>query len=302
LGVTKKAIGLISKAMGEGSLASGELSTALGENTIASGIISTALGENTDATGDISTAMGSYSIASGEVSTAMGEQTIASGLVATALGTFTIASGDASTAIGDHTIASGLVSTAMGYQSVASGESSTAIGENINSKSYAEVAVGLNNTSYTPIGAAAYDVTDRAFGVGIGSNSGSRKDGLIVYKTGNTFVSNDGNTPTDGTTSIIPNYGVAELQVRSSGDGLNLRTSTANNSMNIAKETTPSDGHRYIAFGHMNSGTFADIGSVSAASGGTAVAYTPTSDFRLKIDNGTYNKRLSTLNQIKIHD
>lgn len=301
-GSTTKATGVISTALGEGSIASGDISIAMGENTIASGIISTAMGENTDATGDISTAMGSFSVASGVASTAMGEQTLASGLVSTAMGTYTIASGEASTAMGDHTVASGLVSTAMGYQSVASGESSIAIGENINSKSYAEIAVGLNNTSYNPIGATAYDVTDRAFGVGIGSSSGSRKDGLIVYKTGNTFISNDGNTPSNGTTSIIPTYGVAALQVRSTGDGLNLLTGTSNNSLNIAKATTPSNGDRYIAFGHMNSGNFTDIGSITAVSGGTAVAYNTTSDFRLKIDNGIYNKGLNTLNQIKIHN
>ncbi|MBK6698485.1 MAG: tail fiber domain-containing protein [Saprospiraceae bacterium] len=301
-GSTTQATGVISTALGEGSIASGDISIAMGENTIASGIISTAMGENTDATGDISTAMGSFSVASGVASTAMGEQTLASGLVSTAMGTYSIATGDASTAMGDHTIASGLVSTAMGFQSEASGESSTAIGENINSKSYAEVAVGLNNTIYTPIGATAYDVTDRAFGVGIGADDMNRKDGLVVYKTGNTFISNDGNTPANGTTSIIPTYGVAALQVRSTGDGLNLRTGTSNNSLNIAKATTPSNGDRYIAFGHMNSGNFTDIGSITAASGGTAVAYNTTSDFRLKIDNGIYNKGLNTLNQIKIHN
>jgi len=72
--------------------------------------------------------------------------------------------------------------------------------------------------------------------------------------------------------------------------------------LNIAKATTPSNGDRYIAFGHMNSGNFTDIGSITAASGGTAVAYNTTSDFRLKIDNGIYNKGLNILNQIKIHN
>ncbi|MBK7696740.1 MAG: tail fiber domain-containing protein [Saprospiraceae bacterium] len=287
--------------MGEGTIASGDLSTAMGENTVASGIISTAMGENTVASGIISTAMGSYSVAIGDASTAMGEQTLASGLVATAIGTYTIASGDASTAMGDHTIASGLVSTAMGYQSEASGESSTAIGENINSKSYAEVAVGLNNTSYTPIGATTYDAADRAFGVGIGADGMNRKDGLVVYKTGNTFISNDGNTPSNGNTTILNGIGVAALQVRSTGDGFNLLTGTGNNSLNISKTAAPTSGNRYISFGHMGGGSFTEIGRIEA-SGASGVSYMTSSDQRLKKDEGIFASGLKTVNNIKIHN
>ncbi|MCC7028506.1 MAG: tail fiber domain-containing protein [Saprospiraceae bacterium] len=301
MGSFTNALGEASTAMGDGTKASGDVSTAMGEFTEASGPASTALGSYSVASGEGSLAMGDHTLASGLGSTAIGEYSTASGIVSTAMGSNTMASGEGSLAAGDHTIASGLVSTAMGYQSEASGESSIAIGENINSKSYAEVAVGLNNTIYTPIGATAYDVTDRAFGVGIGADDMNRKDGLVVYKTGNTFISNDGNTPADGNTSIIDGISAAALQVNSNVDGFNLKTATGSNSLNIAKATAPSSGNRYISFGHMGSPSFTEIGRIEADGAG-GVSYMTTSDQRLKKDNGINATGLNTVKNIKIHD
>ncbi len=304
LGYTTIAEGIISTAMGEETTANGEVSTAMGSFTIAQGIISTAMGENTQAIGDVSTAMGFNTIASGEASTAMGDGSTASGLSSTAIGYNTVASGEASTAMGDRSIASGLGSTAIGYNSRASAETSVAMGENVHSKSFGELAVGLNNTEYTPVGVSTFSGTDRAFGVGIGADSLNRKDGLIVYKSGNTFISNDGGTPTNGTASIISGYGSGALQVRGSGDGFNLVTGTGNNSFNIAKFGTPTAGNRYISFGHLGgsiSGSFAEIGRIEA-SGSSGVSYLTSSDVRLKNDNGVYQNGLTTVNKIKIHD
>jgi Chaperone of endosialidase/Head domain of trimeric autotransporter adhesin len=269
------------------------------------------------ATGDYSTAIGYFSTASGEASTAIGDATTASGISSTAMGTVTTASGGGATAIGSYTTASGSISTAMGanttasggystatgYHTISSATSSTAMGYYTTAKSYAEVAVGAYNTSNTPVSAFGFDSKDRAFGIGIGTSS-TAKDGLIVYKSGNTFISNEGNTPTDGTTSILTaTAGVAALQVRSNAVGMNLRVPNASAGINLSKVSAPSSGNVYISFGHMGNGTttYTQIGSITASSG-TVVAYNTTSDRRLKTDNGTYRKGLSTLNQIKIHD
>jgi hypothetical protein len=316
LGVGTIASGFGSTAMGNASIASGGSSTAMGLVTSATGLRSTSMGVFTTASGRSSTAMGDASIASGRSSTAMGfsttasgqnsiamgDKTIASGFGSAAMGLETIAEGDYSTAIGANTTALGLKSAAFGDSTIASGEISLTIGKNTTAKSYAELVVGLNNTDYSPIGVNVFDHLDRAFGVGIGADVMNREDGLIVYKSGNTFISNDGNTPDGGTTSIFTGTtNTSALQVRSSINGVNILTPNTSTGINIAKATTPDNTDPFISFGHLNSGTYVSIGSITASSG-TAVAYNTTSDLRLKIDNGTYNKGLSTLNQIKIHD
>ncbi|MBP6794328.1 MAG: tail fiber domain-containing protein [Saprospiraceae bacterium] len=316
MGNSTNASGNYSTAMGQNTTASGYFSTAMGNSTTASNNGSTSMGSYTSASGDYSTAMGNLTTASGYFSTAMGNSTTASGSTSTAMGSYTYASGSFSTAMGNNTYAPGSFSTAMGYLTTASGDYSTAMGSSTsasgeasatmgiltNAKSYAEIAVGLNNTDYTPGSTSNHNIADRAFGVGIGGDETNRKDGLIVYKSGNTFVSNDGNTPDNGTTSIFTGTtNTAALQVRSSANGMNIRTPNTSTGINIAKATIPDNTDPFISFGHLNSGTYTSIGSITAASG-TAVAYNTTSDRRLKIDNGTYCKGLSTLNQISIHD
>jgi Chaperone of endosialidase/Head domain of trimeric autotransporter adhesin len=271
----------------------------------ATGDYATAMGHSITASGNYATAMGFITTASGNYSTAMGTSTTASGINSLAMGASTASSGSVSTAMGSNTTASGSYSTVMGFGSTASGSSSTAMGDNVTASSYAEVAVGAYNTTYTvgTNGVTSLNTADRAFGVGIGS-SASGLDGLIVYKTGNTFISNNGNTPANGTTSILTSTaGVAALQVRSSGVGMNLRVPNASTGINLSKVSAPSAGNVYISFGHMTGGTttYTQIGSISASSG-TAVAYNTSSDRRLKIDNGVYQKGLSTINNIKIHD
>jgi Chaperone of endosialidase/Head domain of trimeric autotransporter adhesin len=265
--------------------------------------ISDAASSTRGATGNNSLAMGQNNTASGSYSTAMGLGSTASGIASTAMGVGNTASGTASTTMGQATTASTDYSTAIGVYATASGAASTAIGAGSAAKSYAELAVGAYNTSYTPASTTGLSAADRAFGVGIGI-SGGRKDGLIVYKNGNTFISNEANTPTDGTTSILTTTaGVAALQVRSSGVGMNLRVPNASAGINLSKVSAPASGNAYISFGHMAGGTttYTQIGSITASSG-TVIAYNTTSDRRLKTDNGTYRKGLSTLNQIKIND
>lgn len=253
------------------------------------------------ATGDYSTAMGFRTVASGYTSTAIGTTTIASAPYSTAMGFQTTASGQNATSMGTGSTASGPYTTAIGFFTIASGLGSTAMGYYTEAKSYAEIALGSYNTAYTPTSAVGHNTADRAFGVGIGTASATAQDGLIVYKSGNTFISNEGNTPSDGNTSILPGYNVAALQIRASGTGLNLRTATASTSLNIDKASAPSAGNIYMSFGYVNGSNVTEIGSIKATNA-TTIAYNTTSDQRLKTDNGTYSKGLNTINSIKIHD
>jgi hypothetical protein len=94
------------------------------------------------------------------------------------------ASGSFSFASGGSAIASESYSTAFGHVPTSSGYASLASGHFITAGSYAETAVGHFNTTYTPVSTTAYNIADRAFGVGIGANGGARADGLIVLKSG----------------------------------------------------------------------------------------------------------------------
>lgn len=200
-----------------------------------------------------------------------------------------------------NSVASSNNAIAMGYFSTATGSSTVFIGYNTNAKSFGAMSVGTNNTNYTPVSTTAFNAADRAFGVGIGV-SGANKDGLIVYKTGNIFVSNTGNTPADGMTSIFTGTTTTTaLQVRLSATGANILTPNASTGMHIAKMTTPVSGETYISFEHINASSYAHIGVISAA-GGTSVSFNTSSDRRLKIDSGTYAVSLNTINSINIYN
>ena len=288
--------------------ATGGNSTAMGYFTTASGERSTAMGAFNTASGDRSTAMGAFNIASGHISTAMGASTTASGGNSTAMGVATTASGVASTAMGESTTASGYAAMAMGAFNTASGWNSTAMGLYTTAPSYGETTIGFYNTDAPSPTATSLVGTDRLFTIGNGTSGISRSNALITYKNGNTFLSNQGtatNTPADGNTSIFTGTSnTAALQVSASANGMNVLTPNASAGMSIAKATTPATGSIYVSFGHLSGsgGTYAAIGSITAASSGAAVAYNTTSDQRLKTDNGTYRKGLGTINQINIHD
>jgi trimeric autotransporter adhesin len=150
----------------------------------ATGVSAIATGLNTKASGDYSTALGTLTTASGASATAIGNQTTASGVSAISMGYQTSALGVSTTASGYKSIASGAVATAIGFNTIAVGDAAVALGNETIAKSYSEVVVGSFNTDYTPIGVTTYNIADRAFGVGIGSNNTDKKDGLIVYKDG----------------------------------------------------------------------------------------------------------------------
>jgi hypothetical protein len=147
MGITTIAQGIYSTAMGSNTTASSEASTAMGQNTVASGINSTAMGKNTIASNEASTAMGAFTQANGLNSTAMGAFTIASNDASTAMGQSTIASGGGSTAMGQNTTASAATSTAMGFFTKAQGLYSTAMGGNTIASNDASTAMGEATTA-----------------------------------------------------------------------------------------------------------------------------------------------------------
>lgn len=163
-------------------------STAFGVNTLASGNISTAFGSFTTASGPASTTFGSFNTASGDRSTALGSETLASGGLSTAFGNQTIASSTGSVAFGNFTVASGTYATAFGFQSSASGISATAFGRGTIAPSFSEIAIGLFNSSYTPLSTTLYHPQDRLFVVGNGNNSSARSNALTIYKSGLTII------------------------------------------------------------------------------------------------------------------
>jgi hypothetical protein len=305
------ASGISAVSIGDNTTASGENGVAIGYFTTASSTYSTAIGREVIASGFGATAFGMNNTSSGTGSMAWGQNTLASNTFATAFGRATTASGSFSTAFGENSVASdnfatafgqssdalGFASTAFGSNATASGSYAVASGNSTEAKSYGEHVVGTYNTDYTLTNAFGFDNADRAFVVGIGANFSNKKDGLVVFKSGNTYIGNTGSTPANGTASIISGFSPAALQIQGSGDGINLVTGTSNNSVNIYKSTAPSAGNAYISFGHGST----PIGSITAASG-SSIQFNTSSDQRLKIDLGKYTYALQTLNKIGIHN
>ncbi|NJN35122.1 MAG: hypothetical protein HC817_13580, partial [Saprospiraceae bacterium] len=131
----------------------------------------------------------------GDYSFSTGSSNYASGYNSTVLGGFSSATGSFSTALGYLVNATNSQSLAMGNKTTASGASSTSMGYNTFAKSFAETVVGSYNTDYSTTNSSNFSLNDRAFVVGIGDlNNGIRRDGLVTFKSGNTFISNNGGT------------------------------------------------------------------------------------------------------------
>jgi len=163
----------------------GEYSLATGENPIASGYSSYAMGEDCQATGDYSYSFGINSVASSESAIAIG--------------------------IGCQ--ATGSTSFAIGNGAASIGDISFATGTSVNSESYAETAIGLYNTDYTPTSTGSWGATDRLFVIGNGVNSGSRSDALVMLKNGNTGL---GTSTPDTTLHVV---GKMKYEDGTQGDG-----------------------------------------------------------------------------------
>lgn len=173
----------------------GVVSTAIGKGTIASGYYATALGAYTEATGRYSTALGYRARAQENNATAIGRNVDATGIYSMALGLYSTASGSASTAIGYETVASGDYSTAMGLFSNASGVASVAIGYYTKSPSWGETTIGNYSENYTPYNTIGINVKDRLFTVGNGRSNVIRSNALTILKNGYTGIGNNATNP-----------------------------------------------------------------------------------------------------------
>lgn len=98
----------------------------------------------------------------------------------------TISGGYDNIGSGDYaSIGGGLRNEADGYYSAIPG------GVDLKTPSYGEFATGIFNTDYTPISSITYSATDRIFSVGIGQNSGARKNAITILKNGNLGIGTD---------------------------------------------------------------------------------------------------------------
>ncbi len=77
-------------------------------------------------------------------------------------------------------------SFAVGRDTKASGAYSVAMGIGTTAPSYAETAIGMYNTFYTPVGGLSYN--DRLFVVGDGLNDSDRRNAFVILKNGNTGI------------------------------------------------------------------------------------------------------------------
>jgi hypothetical protein len=179
----------------------GEHSFASGNNTRAKGSISTAIGFGCSAMAFASlagiynsTASGLYSIALGSNASASSTNSIALGNGASSSGSGSIAlgpnnsTGDNSTALGGYTLASGEFSISTGRSTIASGDNSSAMGNQTIAPSFAEIALGILNTEYTPSSTSNYSSSDRLLVVGNGTSTSNRSDAMVILKNGNTGI------------------------------------------------------------------------------------------------------------------
>ena len=189
---------------------------------------------DTDSLGVSSVAFGSNTLALGFASNAFGNGSQARGSYAVAFGQVTKAIGNASNAFGSFTKASGATSTAFGSFSEAQGVSSTALGNFVHAASFGEVAIGSYNTIYTPNNIFGFDSNDRLFviGNGLGFGSNSRRDALIVRKSGDTEIY--GNV---GIHTIADSSAILDISSTEKGILIPRMTSTERSSIN-----NPADG------------------------------------------------------------
>jgi hypothetical protein len=139
-------------ALGNSTQAIGVNSFAINEGSVANAFNSFAGGEFAQANGDTSFAFGSATFANGTNS-------VAFNAIADGIDSFAIQNGNS---VGDSSIALGNVSALSGFETV----------------------MGMLNTLYVPQSSTTFDLLDRLFVVGNGSNPGSESDALTILKNG----------------------------------------------------------------------------------------------------------------------
>ncbi|MCJ1888073.1 YadA-like family protein [Pseudomonas sp. LA21] len=176
-GIGASASGTDSMAMGYLSNASADYSVALGTDSLAKGDSSMALGNSAVASTEDSIAVGQSAAAEGFSSVALGSNSSATGRVSVAVGSDSVASGDSALAFGQNAQSTGNYTLAMGASSLAGADSSLALGQNAQTTGEYSIVVGngSRSTGYasTVVGNAAQAGNDFTVAVGSGANAGA---------------------------------------------------------------------------------------------------------------------------------
>ena len=167
-----KTNGFTSLAIGDSSLADGEKTIALGNTAKAYEIMSIALGDNANASKEYAMALGASSKAGGADSLAFGRKSTANSTGSLAIGADSSSSNDNAIAIGNKTQALGVNSMALGNASQASGESSIALGNTSEASEQNAIALGQGS------------IASKVNSIALGSNSLSSGENAIALGEG----------------------------------------------------------------------------------------------------------------------
>jgi hypothetical protein len=274
------------------------------------GYFSFASGQNTEASGDKSIAMGAFSKASKDNSVSIGSNCYSSGLGSFSGAVNSSASGDYSVALGYQVEAHDDYSHAFGSQNDAYGEYSMTLGYGTITKSYAETALGLYNTSYTPNSTTEWNENDRLLVIGNGKDWDDESNALTILKSGKTGIG------TDSPSELLHLYSDANTKLRIAAGSSNIAE------VNFFSETTYKgaigfnntsdylyiyqDGNYYfkdgkLGFYNVSSPEYAlDLPNYNISKGkGRAYAWIIYSDGRLKSNREKLSYGLNEIMQIE---
>ncbi len=108
-------------------------------------------------------------------------------------------------------ILGGVFNSVTGGRAIAGGFANTA-------KSFTEVVLGSCSTNYTPVGVTTFWEDDRAFNIGVGADTSTRRDGFTVFKNARSKF---------GGVAQLKNYTVGTLPVGTEGDTAYVTDATA---------------------------------------------------------------------------
>ncbi|WGE90589.1 YadA-like family protein [Actinobacillus genomosp. 1] len=272
-GTDSEAKGLMSTALGFGSLSLNNFATAIGAYATAEGQDSTAVGKFSHALGQSSSAYGHLASAQGLASSAFGHLAIAEGESATATGHLAVAQGDRSSAYGNGAKAAGEQSSAVGYLSTAEGDKSSAFGSYANALSESSSAYGFSSIA-KEIGASAYgtlsianDKGASAYGtLSIANGEGASAYGHNAFAEWNAASAYGENSYATGGASAFGHSSQASGWYSSAFGSRSISEGSASSAFG---DSAMAEGDHSSAFG---SSAMA-VGSTSSAYGHKAISY-----------------------------